>query len=167
MIFKQHILALLTLLFTLSAHATEVGSNGFTFQLPGEWELAPQDNGSLLARQSSSDGYRVFIMSAYFIPKDAAQAQEALQVMQGILDSMDSEHPELEKVAPFTPYTTASGTPFHYITYFSTQQQSFFTGASLGTDRHVVMITYEGSGEAQQGADELKAILETVQYRDE
>jgi hypothetical protein len=84
------------------------------------------------------------------------------------LGSLDKLNDGLRKKKGFRDFRNKSGADFSYVVYLNNANKSnknkkgFFIGALFGSNKGVVLITYEGEGNNARAEPELKAILNSL-----
>ena len=157
-------LLLLLGLFSTGSYAAEISSSDFSFQLPGDWKISVDKNGTQTAQRIHTKEQRAFILSIPK-PRDIEEGSQMLLAWQNIMEEQGQKDKRLKLDKTYGGYKTVRGAPFKYIAFSRAENQGFFIGASLGSNFGVILITYEGNRDLRGAIKELNSILDSMKYK--
>ncbi|MFT6993002.1 MAG: hypothetical protein ACJASL_005003 [Paraglaciecola sp.] len=160
---SRSIFSLVILLVSFHSSSTTVSSNGFQFVLDNEWVIEEQSANSITA--ANKETLQVFILSVYK-PTSIEQGAQLFVAMKDYLSNLNEQMPSLFKSTELVPYTSNKSVPWELISYSDKFNSIYFIGACLGTQKGVLMVTFEGEGLATDGATIIKTLLDTMSYNE-
>jgi hypothetical protein len=134
--------------------AQDLQVENFKIDLPGEWERQSIQGQTVMKSEAGR-----YLSISVFHPQSATDGMRTLMAASESLRSIQKS-PGVQTHQDFQSFSNAKGAVYQAIQL--KHSEGFLVGVTLGSNKGVMLLTYEGSGAVEDGFKEAQQLLESL-----
>ena len=160
---SRFVFSLLLVLYTQTSAALPFNGLNHSFELPGKWKITSgEEIGDVIAEQETANKRTFHVNENLAIYRGHTRHPYHEKTLRNAIKSTVKDRKE-----PVTELVEHTCGDDYYCAYQAMKGYSpgeFYIVTGVATNKGPVLVIYDGGGDTETGIQEIKAILETVQY---